>query len=430
MTSPGAWNYQRNPARPGAYGNYTPGYPYRVAAAQPQAGNSVPTLTPPASQPRAPVPQPALTPQPVGPAASGPFYDEPGYGCGGCCGAGGCRSLGEMFGLQRDPCYQPKWYLSGAGLFLTRDDPNGVWTTLDNGSATRLMQTTDANVDWRGGYEVKLGGRFGPGNNWAIEGDYWTIDRFLGNAGSPPAPSGAVRTPLVVNDIQFGGVNGDTFFNNAADHRLQRINRVQSAEVNLVYRFGETDPCCWTVFDLSVSAGPRYFQFDELLTFGGLANGGTWGGAGGVNEAFLSQRVYNTLIGLQLGADAGYHLARSFRLFLSPKIGFYNNHIQTRFDALRGDGVRAVPTAGTGAYPAYGDTDAFSFMAQIDAGVDWQFAPQWSAFLGYRLVAATGIGLADHQIPTDVRDFSSLSDVKHNGNLLVHGAFAGIKLDF
>jgi hypothetical protein len=83
-----------------------------------------------------------------------------------------------------------------------------------------------------------------------------------------------------------------------------------------------------------------------------------------------------------------------------------------------------------GTYPVNADTNAFSFLGQVDAGVDWEFAPHWTAFVGYRMAAATGIGLADHQLPANVLDFTSLGDVKHNGNLLVHGALAGVRVEF
>jgi hypothetical protein len=52
------------------------------------------------------------------------------------------------------------------------------------------------------------------------------------------------------------------------------------------------------------------------------------------------------------------------------------------------------------------------------------------ATIGYRLVAATGMGLADHQFPNNVVDFAFLDTVKSNGNLLVHGAFAGLQIEF
>jgi hypothetical protein len=327
------------------------------------------------------------------------------------------------------------WYVAGNGLMMTRNDPNGVATTYKTGTFpnTMLMQTTDAEVDWRGGYEAKVGWRFGPQRRWAIEGGYWAVDGFWGGQGfaaSSLVPFNTLSTPLVVNGIEFAGVNGDYFFNAAAEHRLWRKNQVQNAEVSLVGWFGGGDPSSCAPFDIAVMAGPRYFVFQEELGFGSLAFGGSWGG---IDEAYLRDRIINTLIGGQIGFDAGCHLGNMFRIYVAPKFGIYNNHIVNNFIAVRGDGTVATPTAAsgvTGTYPVVADKDVFSCITQVDAGVEWKFHPQWSAFIAYRLVAATGIGLADHQIPANIVDIPALSVVKHNGDLLLHGSLAGIKAEF
>jgi hypothetical protein len=62
--------------------------------------------------------------------------------------------------------------------------------------------------------------------------------------------------------------------------------------------------------------------------------------------------------------------------------------------------------------------------------VDWQFHERWSAFLGYRLLVATGIGLADHQLTPYVVDIPELADIDTNGTLILHGAFAGLTCRF
>ncbi len=375
----------------------------------------------PQTQPQYQQPQYAQT-QPL-PQTQYPY----GYGpdCASC--GTGNRFFDAVRGFDRDPCYQPKWYASALGLFLTRDQANGVFTTLDTATGDRLMRTTDADIDWRGGYDVKIGARFGAGNNWAIEGGYWTIDRFRGSAQTSLLP-GTVGTPLIVDGIEFVGVNGNDFFNDAAAHRLSRVNRIQSAEVSLLHRSGSFDP-----LDFSLLAGVRYVVFQEDLTFVALANGGTWGGNGGIDEAYLNDHIINNLIGFQFGVDTGYRVARTLRLFVTPKLGIYNNHIQARFDAFRGDLTRGNPTPASGitrTYPVSVDHDVFAFLGQIDVGLDWEFASRWTAPIGYRLVAATGMGLADHQFPNDVVDFAFLDTVKSNGSLLVHGALAGLKVEF
>jgi hypothetical protein len=329
------------------------------------------------------------------------------------------------------------WYVSGNGLMMTRTNANGVATTYKTGNFPNhmLMQTTDAEVDWRGGYEGKIGWRFGPGRRWAIEGGYWAVDGFQGLsgfAGSSLVPPTTLSTPLVVNGIEFAGANGDYFFNTASEHRLWRENRVQNVEVSILCWSGG-GPGSYSPFDISMSAGPRYFVFEEELGFGSLADGGTWGGRGGLDEAYLRERISNTLIGGQIGFDAGCYLGNMFRVYLAPKFGVYNNHVVGNFMAVRGDGTAATPTPAsgvTGTYPVSADKDVFSWITQIDAGVEWKFHPQWSAFVGYRLVAATGIGLADHQIPAYIVDIPALSEVKHNGDLLLHGGVAGLKVEF
>lgn len=333
-------------------------------------------------------------------------------------------------GSQAEPCFQPMWYVGAAGLIMSRDKANGVWTTYESGaSANRLMRTTDAEVDWRGGYEVRLGRYFASGR-WALEGVYWSIDGFQGFASSSVA-GGTVSTPLIVSDIEFAGTSGTAYFDEAEEHRLWRRNEFENIEINLTRH--RVDPYGASLVDLHWLLGVRYFRFEESLRFGSLAAGGTWGGTD-PDEAYLSDRVNNNLIGVQIGLETGCQLGYKLRVFLAPKVGLYNNHIENRFDAYRGDGVLASPTAASGfagTYPVVATTDAFAFLAEIDAGVDWQFHPRWNAFAGYRLVAATGIALADHQIPTYVADIGNeLALIDHNGHLILHGAVAGLQFRF
>jgi len=45
-------------------------------------------------------------------------------------------------------------------------------------------------------------------------------------------------------------------------------------------------------------------------------------------------------------------------------------------------------------------------------------------------LAGTGIGLADHQIPTTSSTVPEIAAISRNGNLLLHGAFAGITYNY
>ena len=340
-----------------------------------------------------------------------PGFAGPGFGPGQPCG--------EPSG----PCFQPQWYVSAAGLIMTRDKANCLWTTYETGNnPNQIMRFNDARLDWRGGFEVKIGRRFGDCGQWAVEGDYWRIDGFEGYASASIA-GGSVSTPLIVDEIEFGGVTGDMYFDGAAVHRIWRRNQFQNVEINLIR--SPIEPNGGSLIDLEWLLGVRWFNFEESLIFGTETLTPEF--------AYLSDRVRNNLIGVQAGLNLGCRLGYNWRLFADTKLGLYNNHIENTFDAYRGDGVHAVPTVAsrmTGTYPVAASKDNFSVLAQIDAGLDWRFHPQWRAFAGYRLIAATGIGLADHQFITYVVDIPDLVLVKTNGNLLLHGGFAGVEFRF
>jgi len=339
-----------------------------------------------------------------------------------------------------DPIFQPvgspfarscrmqrsaSWFVSMSGLVMGRDVPNRLWTTYEAGARTNLLaNTTDPEMTWRGGGEIRFGRWFSDGA-WNVSATYWLLeptDAFL----STTHASG-VSTPLAVDRIEFAGVNGTALFDGATEHRLWRRNEFHNLEINVLRNRLFSDAS--HPVHLDWSAGVRFFRFQEDLKFGSLASG-TWGGAGGLNEAYLDDRVVNNLVGFQMGFNADCDLTSKLRVFISPTVGIFNNYIENRFQAYRGDGTAASPTVGGGTYPIASTSTAISFLTQIDLGLDWQFAPHWSLFGGYRVVAFTGIALADNQIPPDIADITEIGAVDYNGNLILHGAFAGMSYDY
>jgi hypothetical protein len=67
---------------------------------------------------------------------------------------------------------------------------------------------------------------------------------------------------------------------------------------------------------------------------------------------------------------------------------------------------------------------------QIDVGVDWQLSRNWSARVGYRVVALTGVALADDQFPQYIVDMPEIAHIDSHSSLLLHGAFAGLTYNF
>ena len=122
------------------------------------------------------------------------------------------------------------------------------------------------------------------------------------------------------------------------------------------------------------SLGFRYFRFQESLEFASLRQGGSWDV--GNEWAYLNDRVENNLWGFQIGANADVRLTQTIKLFFTPKVGIYDNHIESHFAFARGDGV----VANTGGaypgltYPVNSSTDKVSFLTELNLGLDWQFS--------------------------------------------------------
>jgi putative beta barrel porin BBP7 len=348
-------------------------------------------------------------------------------------------TCGTDCGEYCDPCCAPccpNWFGSVAALYMARNEPNRLWTSYETGNNPNQLPT-DAITDWKVGGEVSFGRYFCCGA-FAVEATYWGLDTLSGYS-SQSIAGGSVSTPLIVSDIEFGGVNGTVYFDSAAEHTVRRENEIQNIEINILgtpgvaYGGCGSGPYGCSPFSLGWNLGVRYFRFEENFLFGSVDTGRTWGEAGGIYEAYLEDNVRNDLVGFQFGCDFSYTMCGNWRLFAAPKLGIYNNHVQHDFGLRRGDGVVANPTAASGmagTYPVQSSEDVVSFLSEIDLGVDWQVAPHWSVFLGYRVIFATGIALADNQVPTYVVDIPEIADIDTNGDLVLHGAFAGVTVRF
>jgi hypothetical protein len=418
---------------------------------------STPAASSTESKPAASSPSPSdssLAAQMLGQPACGTFGC---YGGQATCGVGqGCGQPRGWFGgggLFAGPCNQYQqaatactsgygdacvtnncgapcnpWYAGVTALVVGRNCANRVWTTYETGNEpNQLMNTCDIGQKWRFGGEVRLGRRFCC-DQWALEVSYWTADPFQGTH-SMTNPAG-VSTPLSTGFLAFAGDPVGNYFDGAAEHRLWRREEFHNVEVNLFRNQLWCDGYC--PLSVDVLGGFRFFRFEESLTFATLQGGCVWGQNGGRNQAYLNDVVENNLWGAQIGFNCQYRLAQCFTLNIMPKFGLYDNHITNNFRLYRGDGVSAVSThpGVPGGYPVRDVTDQVSFLTQIDIGCEWYFAPRWSLTAGYRVVAITGMALADHQITHYLVDLPEVSHTKTNGDLILHGAYLGVTYSF
>jgi hypothetical protein len=309
---------------------------------------------------------------------------------------------------------------------MGRNDANPLWTTFEAGNDSNQIGSTQFAMRWRWGAEVRIGRRFCC-DTWGLEATFWALDSFEGSRVFTN-PNG-VSTPLTVGNVFFDGNAATQWFDDALVHRIRRRNEFYNLELNLIRnRLLSTSELPW---DIGWSAGVRFFRFEENLIFSSLADPANMTDPSMSREAFLNDRIVNELVGFQFGFDANYYLASNCRLFLIPKFGVYNNHIQNLFQVYLGDGTVATQFEYPGrTYPVSSSKNVFSFMTQLDMGLEWQFRDNWSARVGYRAVVATGIGLADNQIPHFIVDIPEISNIDHNGELILHGAFVGVAYNF
>ena len=319
---------------------------------------------------------------------------------------------------------------------MTRNSANRVWVSYQaDREANQLMNTDDIGLAWRAGGEITFGRTFCCGA-WGVEATYWALDPFAGDA-TISHPNG-VSTPLIVDFLDFGAHEATEYFYGACSQRLWRRDEIHNVEINFLCNqaYGCVDACSVPSSQVRWIVGLRFFRFEEGLLFASLDEGYSWWQEGGIHQAYIDENIKNNLWGLQTGVELewGRHLnPYGLSLYVAPKFGIYGNYMENRFDIYRGDGLRATPdpTSGVvGSYPVEATGGCVSFLGEIDAGIDWRFRDRWSARIGYRVVAISGIGLADHQIPTYVNDIPELGHISRNGDLVLHGGYLGVTYNY
>lgn len=339
--------------------------------------------------------------------------------CGGLGGYSGCDGCGGI-------CFP--WYVSLRALVMTRDKPNTLSTSAEE--ANLASQGHFDDFDWRWGGEVTVGRRFNCcGAGWGIEATYWTLDES-GTEGGPGIP-GPYVTPLFMygTDIVGTGTTAGDWFNGSPDHHIARSDEVHNIEINLLRSqvWGQgCDP-----LNVEVLIGARYFRFRDRLMFSAQnGNPGTYDG----DWIHLDDDVANELIGGQIGVNAQLRFAPRWKVFVLPKVGLYSNKMNLNYNLYANhDGTYLQGSSSTYQpldYPVHSTYSSISVLTQVDVGVDWDITPHWQATVGYRLVAVTGIALADNQVPSDASNTLAISQIDKNGSLILHGAFAGLTYRF
>jgi hypothetical protein len=272
------------------------------------------------------------------------------------------------------------------------------------------MNGADAAAGWTGGWEGTVG-VFAP-TCGAVALTYWGLAPTTGY--DYVRMPGDLVTPINLNDVEIGGVGADYFYDNAQEHRVWRYDEFNNVELNFL-SLPATRP--GGALQISWLAGVRYLRFRDRLLFGAVHEGYEFGSDGGVNEAYLDVATANNLIGGQVGAFVDWMCTERFGVFLLPRVGVFANNINQHFQLYRGDGLSSIDIAST--------KTVGSLIGQIDFGVNYWITPNWSFYVGYRVMVAGGVGLADAQIPAFLIDTPEIRAIESNGNLILQGGTAG-----
>ncbi|MCC7084514.1 MAG: BBP7 family outer membrane beta-barrel protein [Pirellulales bacterium] len=341
----------------------------------------------------------------------------------------------------------PRWSVWANGLWMGRNMPNNFWTTYESGNnSNQLLYFPGA--DWGGGFEVG-------GNYWfgcptgcntcgglnpycnccyqnGIQVLYWGIWGMNGNS-SIYDPNNNLSTPIDLGFVDFNnnpGILPQQFFDNSRSHRVTRDDQIHNIEINLL-----AIPCCTGCQNLHLMwlAGVRYFRFTDALQFGALAGTSPTNAQFGDNpadEAFLNADVQNNLVGFQIGTRADYCIHNRWTIFATPKVGIYGNHVTGQNSLYTGDGLYGTFQDSGNALNFTNSANTFSMLASIDVGFTYAFTPNWLFTAGYRVVAASQVALADNQIPHYLADEAQWRSINTNGDLILHGGFAGLEYRF
>jgi len=354
------------------------------------------------------------------------------YTTGGCTNdavSGGCTGSCDVC----LPTCCPTWSAYLGGVYLGRDTANKKWTTYETGNnANQLMYFPDS--DWGGGPEVRIMRAIGCGDacggcpNTFLEGVYYGVydmDAYDSRVSATNQLSSTLDVGFV--DYVAPGSPASAFFDNSAEHRVWRDDEFHNVEINIVrYIMGAPNYGAAQPFSLALIGGFRFIKFDDNLLFGAVSSGNTFGGNGGLNEAYFTSDVENNLYGFQLGAMISHGITSNLSWYATPKFGFFGNQIDFSARGYRGDGATANFSQTGNAFDLSNSKNDVAVMGQLDLGLNYVCNQHWSITGGYRVIGLTGIALADDQVPAYLAAENDWTDIDSSGSLLLHGAFAGV----
>ena len=211
-------------------------------------------------------------------------------------------------------------------------------------------------------------------------------------------------------------------------HRLRRGYEFHNVELNLL---GGNFNCCYGSYCGECSqpraqfgwiAGVRYFQFGEDFEFAADEDDLVLGND--LDELYYQIDVDNHLIGLQVGGNACYRVTNCIHLRADARLGVYGNHI-THSSFIGGANGAAIVTDPLSPnlnqpFDIASTKNDVAFIGELDLGGVYRISDHWSAAIGYRATAVSGVALAGDYGSLTLNADGTYSYVVDNGDAAVN----------
>ncbi len=322
------------------------------------------------------------------------------------------------------------WFGSISGLLMTRDRGNHYFFSYERSNeANQLTDARRADIQWGGGFDVRLGHYFNCGQS-AVQGVYWGV--YPRTAFHEQTNDGLSQLDAILNysQLDYNGGPANLFTDDAMIHHLRRDNEFHNIELNLLHLVGGCSTGSCGPFSYNLLAGVRFFRFQDNLLF--IADTVDRQFTGAPEELHYNINLKNNLIGGQIGAEGRFCPTRRLAFDFGTKIGLFANHVQ-HTSAIGGAAGLAVINNGPNAGRQWlvdNTKDDVAFLAEANLGARYNVTDCWNLFVGYRAVAVTGVALPVAQIYHDLRGIQDVEQVNSNGSLILHGGYFGVEYTF